>query len=173
MSAGETCARELIAALRSQQRTVAIAESCTGGQVLKLLTDVAGASACVWGGAVAYTAAAKEALTGLEAAAITRYGEVSAEVTAQLAAGIRGRSGVDVGAAVTGWAGPTSTGKDPVGTVYLAVVTACGAHCRKHRFAGSRSEVRTAAAGALLQLLLWAVLRQGAQRPTVAGGQAT
>lgn len=173
MSEGGTWARELIAALRSQERKVAIAESCTGGQVLALLTDVAGASACVWGGAVVYTPAAKEALAGLEAGAITRHGEVSAEVTEQLAAGIRRRSGADFGAAVTGWAGPTSTGEDPVGTVYLAVATGLGAHCRKQVFRGSRSKVRTSAAAALLQLLLWAVQRQQAQRSAVAGGKAT
>ncbi len=145
---------ELLKRLRAAGQRLAVAESCTGGDVLSLLTAPAGASDCVWGGAVVYTADAKASLAGLARGWVLKQGVVSAAVTEALALGIRERSGVELGAAVTGWAGPTSKGPDPVGTVYLAVAGPYGCCCRRKQLHGDRAAVRAAAAGALLELLL-------------------
>ncbi len=138
----------LLRALHERGVTLAVAESCTGGLVLARLTAVAGASGVVWGGAVVYSAAAKAVLAGVQRALIEQQGSVSEPVTRALAEGIRRVSGADVGAAVTGWAGPEH-GVEPVGTVYLAVAGRDGCRSRRHRFEGDREQVRAQAAGAL------------------------
>lgn len=150
----EANVRELLDLLRTRGQRLAVAESCTGGEVLSLLTAPAGASDCVWGGAVVYTAGAKASLAGLTRGWVLERGVVSAAVTEALALGIRQRAGVELGAAVTGWAGPTSPGPDPVGTVYLAVAGPYGCCARRKQLHGDRAAVRAGAAEALLELLL-------------------
>lgn len=140
-----------------QHRTLAVAESCTGGEVAARLTAVPGASGCFWGGAVVYTAAAKCVLAGLDREWLEAAGVVSAETTEQLARAIRERAGADVGLAVTGWAGPDGDGPDPVGCVYLAVATAAGLQCQRQRYDGPRERVRAEAVGGLLALALQTV----------------
>lgn len=150
----ERLAVEVVAACRDRQLTLAVAESCTGGQVAAVLTSIPGASRSFWGGAVVYTPAAKCALAGLDPAEVDAAGVVSATTTGRLAEGIRGVSGADVGLAVTGWAGPDSEGSDPIGSVYLAIASGEGTRVEPCRFAGCRAEVRNAATVALLTLAL-------------------
>jgi nicotinamide-nucleotide amidase len=106
-------------------RTVAVAESCTGGLMAARLTERGGSSDYVLGGVVAYSNAAKSALADVPAELIERHGAVSPEVAAALADGARARFGADVGIGITGIAGPGGgTEEKPVGTVCLSVAGA-------------------------------------------------
>ncbi len=104
--------------------TVASAESCTGGMIGERLTAVAGASRVYVGGAVTYTNHLKIQMLGVSAQSIDEHTEVSAEVAAQMAEGIRRLTGAHIGLSTTGYAGPGGgTDENPVGTVYIAVST--------------------------------------------------
>lgn len=150
-------AEDLVRVARAAGIRIAVAESCTGGQVAAALSAVPGASACFWGGAVVYSPAAKQALTGLSAEQLQRTGTVSADCSAALARAVRERAGVELGLAVTGWAGPEG---DDVGAVFLAVDAAGWSRQASLRVPGSRQGVRAAATQALLELTL-AALREG------------
>ncbi len=103
-------------------RTLAVAESCTGGALAARLTDRAGSSDYFLGGGVVYSNAAKVDLAGVDPAVIERFGAVSVEVADALAEGIARRFGADVGAGITGIAGPGGGTEDkPVGTVCFSV----------------------------------------------------
>lgn len=140
-------------------RTVAVAESCTGGLLAARLTDRAGSSAYVLGGAVVYSNEAKSALAGVEPDLIVRHGAVSAEVADALADGALARFGADVGIGVTGIAGPGGgTPEKPVGRVHVSVADRTGARiARRLDLPGSRPDVRdrtTTVAFHLLRRLL-------------------
>ena len=142
-------------ALRTRGWRVAAAESCTGGLVLKLLTDVPGSSAYVAGGVVAYSDQVKVEVLGVDPELIREFGAVSGEVAGAMARGVRNRLGVEVGVAVTGIAGPGGAvpGK-PVGTVWFAVAGPGEVRVEEVRFAGSREEVRARAADHALSILV-------------------
>lgn len=147
-------ADEVVRAARAAGVRLAVAESCTGGEVLAALSAVPGASACLWGGAVVYSTAAKQVLAGLSAEALARSGSVSEACSAALARAVRERADVEFGLAVTGWAGPD--GED-VGCVYLAVDAVDWSRQASLHFPGGRAEVRSAAVRALLELTLRAL----------------
>jgi nicotinamide-nucleotide amidase len=106
-------------------RTVAVAESCTGGLMAARLTERAGSSEYMLGGITAYSNAAKIALAAVPAELIERHGAVSPEVAAALADGARARFSADIGIGITGIAGPGGgTEEKPVGTVCLSVAGA-------------------------------------------------
>lgn len=113
---------QVVGALRARDRTIATAESCTGGLLAKLLTDPAGASAAFTGGVVCYGNASKVRDLGVPAAAIEQHGAVSEPVVRAMAEGVAARFGADIGVGITGIAGPGggSDGK-PVGTVWFAL----------------------------------------------------
>ena len=112
----------VVAELQRQGKTVATAESCTGGLIAKKLTDVAGCSDVVAGGAVVYQTHEKTRLLGVDAALIAQNGVVSAVVAEAMAKGALTAFGTDVAIATTGYAGPGGgTEEEPVGTVYVAV----------------------------------------------------
>ena len=122
----------LVQLLLEKGLTVATAESCTGGLVAKRLTDVAGCSAVVAGGAVTYQTREKTAILGVPAALIEEKGVVSAEVAIAMAKGALDRFDTDLAIASTGIAGPSGgTEENPVGTVYIAVTTKEKTHCRR------------------------------------------
>jgi nicotinamide-nucleotide amidase len=145
---GSTVDDLLAALLRGKDgapaRTIAIAESCTGGLLAARLTEKAGASDYVKGGLVVYSNDAKIAQAGVPAELIERHGAVSAEVADALAHGARARLGADVGVGVTGLAGPGGgTEEKPVGLVWLSVVTADREPLtRSVNLPGSRVDVR-------------------------------
>lgn len=117
--------------LTERSATIATAESCTGGLLASRITDVAGSSAYFMGGAVVYTAAAKQDLAGVVPALIAEHGEVSEAVAIALARGIRERFGTTYGVGITGIAGPGGGSEaKPVGTVHLAVA---GPDAHEHR----------------------------------------
>ncbi len=130
--------------LRSSSRTIATAESCTGGLLAGRLTDLAGSSDYVLGGVVVYSNAAKVALAGVDAALIDRVGAVSVEVAEALADGARAALGVDVGVGITGIAGPGGgTDDKPVGTVCFSVSSSDGHRLtRRLVLPGGRFDVR-------------------------------
>jgi nicotinamide-nucleotide amidase len=124
-------------------RSVATAESCTGGLMAGRLTDLAGSSAYVQGGVVVYSNEAKTALAGVPPALIAAHGAVSPEVARALASGARERFGADVGIGITGIAGPGGgTPEKPVGTVCLCISTVTEALERTVQLPGSRAHVR-------------------------------
>ena len=101
---------------------IATAESCTGGLVLKRLTDIPGSSGCVSGGFVTYSNEMKQKLLGVSEDTLKTHGAVSAETASQMARGAAMASGADVGVGITGIAGPGGgTPEKPVGTIYCAV----------------------------------------------------
>jgi nicotinamide-nucleotide amidase len=138
---GETI--DVLVARLLRGRTVATAESCTGGLMAGRLTDLAGSSAYVLGGLVVYSNEAKTALAGVPAAMIGAHGAVSPEVARALAAGARERLGADLGIGITGIAGPGGgTPEKPVGTVCLCVSDARDAVERTVHLPGGRADVR-------------------------------
>lgn len=138
---GSSLDEQVAALLRG--RWIALAESCTGGLLAGRLTDLAGASAYVAGGVVAYSNEAKTALLDVPAALLEEHGAVSPEVALAMADGARRRFGADVGCGVTGVAGPGGgTEAKPVGYVCVCVTTADGVLARDLELPGDRAEVR-------------------------------
>ncbi|HKT33813.1 MAG TPA: competence/damage-inducible protein A [Nitrospira sp.] len=147
-----------------QQRTIALAESCTGGLIGHRLTQVPGSSAYVDRGIICYSNKAKIELLGVPADLIERHGAVSAEVAAAMANGVRLRSGVSIGLSVTGIAGPSGgTPTKPVGLVYIALNADNGETLtREHRFHGDRSVIKQRSSQAALDLLRRYLSKQAA-----------
>lgn len=134
---------------------VATAESCTGGLVAHLLTEVAGASGYFRGGVVAYANEVKVRLCGVDPALIEAHGAVSAQVARAMAVGVRERLEADLGCAVTGIAGPEGgTPAKPVGLTYVAVADPRETSVRRVLWTGDRHENKRASAGLALELLI-------------------
>jgi len=136
---------------------VATAESCTGGLVAATLTEIAGSSDVLDCGFVTYSNAAKEAMLGVRAATLKRYGAVSAETAAAMAAGALSHSQADLAVAITGIAGPAGGSKQkPVGLVYFAAASRDGRRLARSRRYGSvgRRHVRERSVAQALELLM-------------------
>lgn len=158
----ESCAKELVDALTASGCKIAAAESCTGGLIAKLLTDVPGCSAVLDFSAVTYANAAKSGVLNVPEDLLERYGAVSAPVVCCMANGIRAFSGADFGVATSGIAGPDGGSPEkPVGTVYIAVAADGYVWVRHGRFDPShtREEIRCEAARTALEMALKAVRR--------------
>jgi nicotinamide-nucleotide amidase len=152
---GSSVDEQVAARLRGLGRSIATAESCTGGLLVARLTDPAGASDYVKGGIVAYSNEAKVAMVGVARELIESYGAVSAEVAQALAEGARSRLDADVGVGVTGIAGPGGGSEEkPVGLVWLSV--AAGEQpslTRAVNLPGDRADVRDRATTVAMHLL--------------------
>ncbi len=136
-------------------RTLATAESCTGGLVAHHITNVSGSSAYFLGGFVTYANEAKETLVGVRHDTLVAYGAVSEQTARQMAYGARQRLGADIGLSVTGIAGPTGgTSEKPVGLVYIALSAADADRCQRYVWQGNRLQNKEQSAQAALQLLL-------------------
>ncbi len=119
---GEQRLSGIVEELKRKKLTLATAESCTGGLVGKLLTDMPGVSAVYLGGIISYTNDVKMNILGVSEQTIKEYTEVSAETAIEMAERVREKFSSDIGASVTGVAGPDGgTEANPVGTVYIAV----------------------------------------------------
>jgi competence/damage-inducible protein CinA-like protein len=141
-------------------RTVATAESCTGGLMAGRLTDLAGSSAYVQGGLVVYSNEAKTALAGVPAVLIAAHGAVSPEVATALSRAARERLEADVGIGITGIAGPGGgTPEKPVGTVCISISSATDAEERTVRLPGGRADVRDRTTTVALHMLRALLLR--------------
>lgn len=138
---------QLVHQLIDRRKTVATAESCTGGWIAKSLTDIAGSSACIGYGIVSYSNEAKETLLGVKADTLATRGAVSEETVVEMAEGALRVSGADLSVAVSGIAGPDGGTEDkPVGTVWFAFSVRDGGRVETaaevERFDGDRDAVR-------------------------------
>jgi nicotinamide-nucleotide amidase len=150
----------VVGMLVERHLALATMESCTGGLLASLITDVPGSSRTFRGGLVAYAGALK-AEWGVPAEVLERHGTISEETARAMARAARERLGADVGVAVTGVAGPDTQEGKPVGTVHLAVATAERERHSPQQFRGSRSEIKWRAAVAALHLVRLVLLPEG------------
>jgi nicotinamide-nucleotide amidase len=149
-------AAALVALYRERRLTLASAESCTGGLFAGLITSIAGSSDVFERGFVTYSNAAKVGCLGVDDGLLGRFGAVSGEVAAAMAAGLLQRSPADVALSVTGIAGPGGgSAEKPVGLVYFGLAHRGGdAATLEKRFGDlGRAEVRAAAIAVALDLL--------------------
>ena len=146
---------ECIAAeMTASGRTLAVAESCTGGLVARRITELAGSSAYFLGGLVTYADEAKRDHLGISGELLARKGAVSEEVACAMAEAVARAFGADAGLAVTGVAGPGGgSDEKPVGTVWYAVHLDGRTRARRSIFPGARRAVRERSAQAVLALL--------------------
>jgi len=160
-----TSVDQQVAALlrRAPARTVATAESCTGGLVAARLTDLPGSSAYVRGGLVVYANDVKTGVAGVDPALVEEHGAVSLEVARALADGAIATMDADVGVGITGIAGPDGgTDEKPVGLVWISVAERGGQRIdRKVNLPGTRADVRDRTTTVALHLLRRVLLGLG------------
>ena len=136
-------------------KTLATAESCTGGGIGAALTAVSGSSAVYKGGIVSYCNEIKHALLGVDEKLLEELGAVSGPVAREMAIGARNALSADVAVSVTGLAGPGGDEYgNPVGTVFIGYADAKTALAREYHFSGDREEVRRQAICSALELIL-------------------
>ncbi len=144
---------DVINALRG--KTLATAESCTGGGIGSALTAVPGSSAVYKGGIISYTNEVKEKLLGVPAEMLEAYGAVSEPVAQAMAVGARKALQTDIAVSVTGLAGPgCDEYSNPVGTVFIGYADANKSYAKEFHFSGDREAVRNQAICAALQIIL-------------------
>lgn len=143
-------------ALNARGLTIVTAESCTGGAIASRITDVAGSSAYLLGGIVAYSNALKQRLLGVEEATLIAHGAVSEATARAMAAGVRARLGADLALSVTGIAGPGGgTVEKPVGLTYIGCAGPGDAVVvRRYVWNGDRVANKVASVDAALTLAL-------------------
>ena len=125
--------------LKSKNKSVSTAESCTGGEIAHLLTSVAGSSAYYKGSIIAYENSIKTKLLGVQDYIITKYGAVSENTVKEMAVGVRNVLDTDYAVATSGIAGPDGgTNEKPVGTIWIAVDSERGTVCEKRVFGNDR-----------------------------------
>lgn len=149
-------AKRVIDLLRKRNRTLATAESCTGGLVAAAITAVPGSSDVFFGGFVTYSNDAKEQMIGVDAELINQHGAVSEAVAHAMAECAISTTGADLAVSITGIAGPGGgSPHKPVGLVYIAVASVFdGPQVERHMFGeAGRDEVRLASLRAALRLL--------------------
>jgi len=140
--------------LAQQNKTIAVAESCTGGYLAKLLTDTPGASRYFTYGWVTYSNAAKTTELGIPAELIEKYGAVSSQVAQAMAQNARKKAGTDFAIGITGIAGPTGESEQkPVGLVYISVDSVSGCETKRFVFSHDRESNRLRAALTALNML--------------------
>jgi PncC family amidohydrolase len=140
--------------LRRKKLTIATAESCTGGLLAAVLSEIEGASNDYLGGAVVYSNAAKEILADVPPQLIASHGAVSSVVAGALARGARTRLKAKIGLGITGIAGPGgATPGKPVGLTYVAIDSDAHSAVKKHTWTFDREGNRLASVGAALDLL--------------------
>ncbi|MFB0525143.1 MAG: nicotinamide-nucleotide amidohydrolase family protein, partial [Phycisphaerae bacterium] len=158
---GEQSLAEVVGEKLAQQNmTIAIAESCTGGNLAKLLTDIPGASRYFTYGWITYSNDAKISELGIPADAIDKHGAVSEQVAQAMAQQARKKAGTDFAIGITGIAGPAGgTEQKPVGLVYISVDSNSGCETKRFIFSHNRKSIRLRAALTALNMLrlkLWA-----------------
>jgi nicotinamide-nucleotide amidase len=149
-------ARRVLDLCRARGLRIATAESCTGGLVAGVLTDIAGSSDVVDRGFVTYSNAAKEAMLGVPAATLKHYGAVSSETAAAMVKGALKNSLADIAVSITGIAGPGGgTKQKPVGLVYFAAARRGGKRLVERRLFGGigRGRVRAHSVAQALSML--------------------
>lgn len=147
-------AASLLDVLVLQGKTLTCAESCTGGLVCSLLTEIAGASRAFHAGFITYSNAMKTAMLGVQASTLAQYGAVSEQTVREMAQGALARSGADYAVALSGIAGPDGgTEEKPVGTVWIAWGTRECLHARCFQLGEPRKHCQQRAAAIALDLV--------------------
>ena len=151
---GETLEEVVGMYLVMKQKTLATAESCTGGLLSERITRVAGSSEYYLGGAVCYSNELKTRFAGVSPKLLDSYGAVSKPVAQALAEGIRQKAHASIGIGITGVAGPGgSTEEKPVGMVFIAVADERGTEVREFLFPGDRERIRLLSSQFALEML--------------------
>ena len=150
-------AEKAVSNLKAKNKTLALAESCTGGWVSKIITDVSGASAVYLGGVCSYSNSVKMKILGVKEDTLGAYGAVSKQVAEQMAQGVKAALGSDIGIGITGIAGPLSDNtQKPVGLIYVCIATDTQIRCvelRNNFTDNVRLQNRLSAAQTALNLL--------------------
>lgn len=147
-------ARELLDECRSKHILLAIAESCTGGLLSALLTEIPGASSVLERGFVTYSNRSKHEMLAVDSELIAEHGAISEAVAEAMAKGALAAAKVDVSVAITGIAGPGGgTPQKPVGLVFIAVASRSDVVTRRYQFSGDRLAVRMQSVQTALQML--------------------
>ncbi len=140
--------------LSRARKTLAVAESCTGGLISSRITDVPGSSAYFRMGIAAYSNDIKSGLLGVRSVTLRRHGAVSRQTAVEMAKNVKKSAGADIGLSVTGIAGPSGAVKDkPVGLVYIAISMEGRTACKVFRFRGDREVIKFRSSQAALDLL--------------------
>ena len=147
-------ATALLAACRAQKWRIGTAESCTGGLLASLLTEIPGSSDVFMAGLVTYSNEAKQQLLGITTETLSRYGAVSEQTATEMAQAANIKLSTDLSAAITGIAGPGGgTPEKPVGLVHIAVCLKGKVFPEACRFEGTRQQIRMAAVGKALAMM--------------------
>lgn len=150
----ELIVKQIHSLLLKNKKTVAVAESCTGGLLSNLLTYIGGSSKYFILGVVAYSNKSKEDILNIPSAFMVKKGAVSADAAKKMAQNIRKTAKSDFGIGITGIAGPSgATPHKPIGTVFIAVSGKNKTICEKFHFTGNRSAIRKKSALKGLELL--------------------
>ncbi len=140
--------------LLDNAKTISVAESCTGGLLSCLLTEISGSSKYFLMGAVTYSNSSKENFLGIPAKIITKYGAVSSNVAVLMAKNIRKKTHSDFALSITGIAGPAGeTINKSVGTVFICLSSRNKNICKRFSFRGKRQDIRKKSAYEALRLL--------------------
>ena len=140
--------------LKARNKTLSVAESCTGGLISNTFTDASGASDYFRGGIVSYSIEAKQDLLDVPEDMIQQHTAVSQEVAIAMASGAAEKFESDYALSVTGYAGPTGgTSENPVGTVFIGLNSPRGIWAKRFHWKASRSSIKTRALNAALDLL--------------------
>ena len=146
---------EIIGALLSDRKmTIAVAESCTGGMLGKLFTDVSGSSSYFLGGVISYDNSIKEKILNVPAITVERHGAVSAETAKYMAEGVKKLTGASIGVSITGIAGPTGgTTEKPVGLVYVGLAADDGTKTKDYHYGQDRRRNRLRASFSAMDMV--------------------
>ncbi len=140
--------------LKTKGLTLATAESCTGGLLAHILTNISGSSEYFDRGVISYSNTAKQELLDVSEKTLKQHGAVSEQTAHAMATGIKKRSQADIGIATTGIAGPKGGTKDkPVGLVYIGIATSKNVSVKKYLFSGDRLQIKESTCNAALDLL--------------------
>jgi len=147
-------AAKIITQMQQKNLMLVCAESCTGGLISALFTEISGSSKVIERGYVTYSNEAKIELLGVKKETIENFGAVSSETAAEMAKGACGNSESNVAISITGIAGPDGGSENkPVGLVYIGLCFAKNNQVRKFNFSGNRDEIRKATVTAALQII--------------------
>ncbi|MEE2700426.1 MAG: CinA family protein [Bacteroidota bacterium] len=147
----QSLVKEIAALLTTQNKTVSVAESCTGGNISAMLTSISGSSNFFKGGIIAYSKQVKMNLLQVKKEDLEKYSAVSEQVANQMADGIRSQMQSDYTIATTGFAGPTG---DNVGQVFFAFSSKAKSQVFSQFFEGDRREIVSQASIKALSILL-------------------
>ena len=153
-SAVNRSSQEIGSILVKKSFTLSVCESCTGGMLASIITQVPGSSKYFLGGIIAYSNAIKRRIVGVQSNVLKKFGAVSPEVARKMAQGVQRTFKSDIGIGITGIAGPTGgSKKKPVGLVYISLSFKKHVLIRKHLFRGDRDQIRKRACNEALSLL--------------------